>query len=125
MRIPQGPADVAILCAILFPFVTVAVGNIDCSHIVIDKAPFDLSELDGPKSVLHSVDQGVSLKNTTYTIDICKNLVRAKGVPKNDQCPSGTRGVPCSLGRKLDAAFLSSLEKWLIKCSLRNRTSAQ
>ena len=92
MRIPQGPADAAILSTILFPFVAVAI-TLDCAQIRVDKTNFDLSELDGPKSVLHSVDQGVSLKNTTYTIDICKSLVRVKGVPKDDQCPSGTRGM--------------------------------
>ncbi|KAL3424511.1 hypothetical protein PVAG01_03792 [Phlyctema vagabunda] len=91
MRIPNTSADTALLSALLFPFLTAALGNIDCHHVRVDKTSFDLSELEGPQSVIHSQDQGVSFLNTTYTIDICKPLTRAGNVPKEDQCPGGTR----------------------------------
>lgn len=92
MRISNTPAEAALLSTLLFPVLAAAVGNIDCNHVRVDKTSFDLSQLGGPRSVLHSVDQGVSLLNTTYTIDICRPLTRAADVPKEQQCPGGTRG---------------------------------
>jgi hypothetical protein len=91
MRFPGGAADTAILSTILFPLLAAAVGNIDCSKVVVDRILFDLSELGGARSVVHRVDEGPSFTNTTYTIDICKPLGKAKNVKGDDQCPHGTR----------------------------------
>jgi hypothetical protein len=68
-----------------------AAGNIDCGRVVVDKQSFDLRELGGARSVVHSVDNGVSYTNTTYTIDVCRPLGKAKHVKPEDQCPNGTR----------------------------------
>ncbi|TAQ84109.1 hypothetical protein B7494_g7572 [Chlorociboria aeruginascens] len=91
MRLPINPADAAFLSILLLPLLTHAVGNINCEHVRVDKTDFDLRKLGGPRSVMHSVDQDLSLKNTTYTIDICRPLERSGKVPKEEQCPSGTR----------------------------------
>lgn len=91
MRLSGRAADTAILSTILFPIFSVAVGNIDCTRVVVNKIPFNLKELGGARSVVHSVDLGPSHTNTTYTIDICKPLGKAKDVKKDDQCPHGTR----------------------------------
>jgi autophagy-related protein 27 len=91
MRLPDASADAAILSAILFPLLAAAVGNIDCTHVVVDDTPFDLEKLGGARSVVHSVPEGPSFTNTTYTIDICKPLGKAKDVNAEDQCPNGTR----------------------------------
>lgn len=78
---------------LLFLLPSLAFGiNLDCKHVRVETTDFDLSELGGPRSVLHSVDQGLSFKNTTFTIDICKGLQRKKDVPREHQCPDGTRG---------------------------------
>jgi len=41
--------------------------------------------------VLHSIDEGASWENTTYTIDICAPLKRDDKVPEQEKCPGGTR----------------------------------
>lgn len=92
MRISQAPANTAIISTIVFPFLAAAVGNLDCSHIVVDKVSWDLSKLGGPKSVLNSEDKTASFRNTTYTIDLCKPLKRVSfdKIPAAEQCPGGT-----------------------------------
>lgn len=76
---------------LLLPVLASAV-TFDCSHLRIDGQSFDLSNLRGPHSVHLIEDTPPSLSNTTFTIDICSPLQRTKGVPKADECPSGTRG---------------------------------
>lgn len=89
MRLLRNPADAALLSAILFPLLAAAAGGITCDKIVIDKTHhWNLEKLGGPRSVLHSEDRGVSYRNTTYTIDICKPLRRKS----SQTCPGNTRG---------------------------------
>ncbi|KAI4159646.1 MAG: hypothetical protein LQ342_006413 [Letrouitia transgressa] len=33
------------------------------------------------------------MTNTTFSVDICKPLQKAKGIPKQEDCPNGTRGI--------------------------------
>ncbi|PQE30835.1 Autophagy-related 27 protein [Rutstroemia sp. NJR-2017a WRK4] len=92
MRLAHIPTGAAILATIIFPLLGAASGNFDCKNIVIDGRTFNLGPLDGPRSVLHSVedfigDEGRGWTNTTYTIDICKAIVK-KGF---HECPGGTR----------------------------------
>lgn len=91
MRFRGSSADAAILSTIIFPLLAAATGNIDCGHVLVDDTLFNLKELGGARSVIHSVDQGPSFTNTTYTIDICRPLGKAKHVNAEDQCPNGTR----------------------------------
>jgi hypothetical protein len=90
MRFYQSPVDAAILTTLLLPFLTAAI-NLDCTDIRADGTRWKLDALGGPKSVLHSVDDGASWENTTYTIDLCKPLKRDDKVPAIEKCPGGTR----------------------------------
>ena len=86
MRLPRSSTDAAMLFALLFPMLTAAIGNLQCDHIVVNHISFHLEELGGPKSVMDSEH------NTTYTIDLCRDLQRSSKVPKDEQCPGHTRG---------------------------------
>lgn len=72
--------------------VTPASAMMDCSNIVVDGEKFDFSALDGPHSLVtsHKPPQVYELVNTTYTLNICKSLV--KDGPANESCPNGARG---------------------------------
>ncbi|KAK4983946.1 type II membrane protein [Elasticomyces elasticus] len=72
------------------PILTSAI-SFDCTHTRVDGQSFDLSKLGGAHSVHWIQDTPPSLSNTTFTIDICTALKRTKGVPKENECPSGTR----------------------------------
>lgn len=65
--------------------------TLDCSHIRVDKQSFDLSALGGPKTVHHVLYERPSIRNTTFTVDVCSPLERADGSKADDECPSGTR----------------------------------
>ncbi|KFY48071.1 hypothetical protein V495_01640 [Pseudogymnoascus sp. VKM F-4514 (FW-929)] len=88
------------LLSLLFPLSVAALGTIDCSKMLADKHNFDLSALDGPHSVMHSVDQPPSMLNTTYTINICRPLVPDSGVKKEERCPGPTR--VCAIERLIN-----------------------
>ncbi|KAL8720913.1 MAG: hypothetical protein Q9225_002299 [Loekoesia sp. 1 TL-2023] len=77
---------------LLLPSLTFAV-NFDCSDIRDHRQSFDISALGDPISVMTSEDNDPSptMTNTTFTIDICKPLEKAKGIPKEEDCPNGTR----------------------------------
>ena len=90
MQLPRSPACAAIISAFILPYLAAGT-NLDCTKIVTDDAIFDLSKLGGPRSVMHSVDEGASFANTTYTIDICRALKPKKDAKAQDRCPVGTR----------------------------------
>jgi hypothetical protein len=82
------------LLTLLFPLLSAADGGFDCNHIRKDNVKFDFSSLSGPRSVMYSdPSKSAAYLNTTYTIDICRPLKRANGVPEDQQCPSGTRST--------------------------------
>lgn len=80
--------------------------TLDCQHIRVDKQSFDLSALGGPKTVHQLQYLQPSISNTSFTIDICKSLKRTSGVPKSDECASGTR--VCGIERIYNQADDSS-----------------
>ncbi|KAL8694940.1 MAG: hypothetical protein Q9218_000511 [Villophora microphyllina] len=67
--------------------------SLDCSDIRDNKQSFDISALGNPISVMTSEDHfpTPTMTNTTFTIDICKPLKKAKGIPKEEDCPNGSR----------------------------------
>lgn len=75
----------------------VAGQSFDCKTILADGQAFDISPLEGPHSVVHLHRTPTALKNTTFTIDLCKPLDRAKSTDKNKECPSSTRGMKSAL----------------------------
>ncbi|KAI4248881.1 MAG: hypothetical protein L6R40_000893 [Gallowayella cf. fulva] len=88
--------------------------SLDCSNIRDDKQSFDISALGNPISVMTSEDHSPSptMTNTTFTIDICKPLKKAKGIPKEEDCPNGSR--VCGIQRVVDTfenttAFLAAI----------------
>lgn len=92
MRLPQGPADAAILSTLIFPFLSAAAGNINCEHTRVDGTNFVFTELGGPRSVFHNfVLNPTTNVTTTYTLDICKALGKVKDIPSEEQCPNGSR----------------------------------
>lgn len=114
MRLPRSPADAAMLLTLLFPLLSAADGSFDCHNIRKDKVPFDFSSLAGPRSVMVSdPSKSATFLNTTYTIDICRPLKRASDIPKDHQCPHGTRG---------ECKLLAGCGCILTKSSLCNRT---
>jgi hypothetical protein len=123
MRLQQRPAHAALLSALLFPFLTEARGNIVCDDIVAGGKTWDLSGLGGPKSVLHTKGdgEGPSLKNVTYTVDICKPLRRSGRVDREKECPHDTRGELLQFLHRLIQAR-ATLKIVLIGGSLRDRT---
>jgi hypothetical protein len=66
---------------------------IDCSLVVADGAKFDLSKLDSVHSV-YSIDKSKapSVSNTTWNVNICRELPIKKDQPRKDQCEHGTSG---------------------------------
>ncbi|KAI9810722.1 MAG: hypothetical protein M1827_006060 [Pycnora praestabilis] len=68
----------------------IAASTITCSSLRVKGESFDLSALSGPHTVTTSEVHPPTVKNTTFTIDICAPLERTKNVPKGDECPLGT-----------------------------------
>ena len=96
MRLPSTPGDaaLAILSLALLPQPVAAFW---CNNVVVDDQKYDLSALDGAHSVVMSRDEGASYLNTTYTVDICRPLKKKGDVPKDQQCPNGSRGTSTSM----------------------------
>lgn len=85
-RLRTASASAVALLALSGP--TVAALSLDCEHIRVEGANFNLGKLKGPHSVVTTKWLEPSHVNTTYTLDLCRNLVKKKG----DACPNGTRG---------------------------------
>ncbi|KAL8702267.1 MAG: hypothetical protein Q9224_000092, partial [Gallowayella concinna] len=86
----------------------------DCSNIRDHKQSFDISALGNPISVMTSEDHSPSptMTNTTFTIDICRPLRKAKGIPKEEDCPNGSQ--VCGIQRLINTfenstAFLAAI----------------
>lgn len=75
------------------PSLILAAASFDCSDIVKDKIRFNLKPLGGPHVVHWIEDEELIIHNHTYTIDICQPLKRTKGVPTDQECPLGSRGI--------------------------------
>ena len=63
-----------------------------CDHVQAGGKKFDFSKLGGPHSVVTSQHKPPIYLNTTYTVDLCRPLKKAKDAPKRETCPNGTRG---------------------------------
>lgn len=81
-------ADAVLLLSLLSAPLPALSASLDCNDVRIDKESFNLSKLGGPHSVVTSRANELGHLNTTYTVDICKPLVK-----KNEACPKGTRGT--------------------------------
>lgn len=81
-------ADAVLLLSLLSVPLPALSASLDCNDIRLDKESFNLSKLGGPHSVVTSLANEHGHINTTYSVDICRPLVK-----KNDGCPKGTRGT--------------------------------
>ncbi|KAI9701202.1 MAG: hypothetical protein M1836_001871 [Candelina mexicana] len=94
MRLPHfslPPPSSSLLSLLLSLYPSFIFANsIDCSHIREDGQSFDLHELGGPHSVVWTQNLPPSVRNTTFTIDICQPLKQQKDVNKADQCQTGS-----------------------------------
>ncbi|KAH7039895.1 autophagy-related protein 27 [Microdochium trichocladiopsis] len=68
-----------------------------CNRVLVDGRQYNLEKLGGPHSVVVSNPTGATLHNTTYTLDLCKPLVKSGDGPKEERCPDGTR--VCAISR--------------------------
>jgi hypothetical protein len=84
-------ASLALLLLGLHPSAVNSV-TFDCKQVVIGDVKLDLSPLTGPHSVSMLQRTPTAIKNTTFTIDICKPLYKSGDKPKSAECPNGSRG---------------------------------
>ena len=84
-------ASLAFLLLGLHPSVVNSV-TFDCKQVVIGDVKLDLSPLTGPHSVSMLQRTPTAIKNTTFTLDICKPLYKSGDKPKSAECPNGSRG---------------------------------
>ncbi|KAL2020797.1 hypothetical protein VTK56DRAFT_7995 [Thermocarpiscus australiensis] len=73
---------------------------LSCDQLVVDGHRYDLQALGGPHTVVTHEYVRPTYHNTTYTLDICAPLRRKGDVPKEEQCPNGTR--VCAIKHRWD-----------------------
>ena len=91
MQLPSKTSTTLPSVFLLLPSLIAAV-SIDCGDIRIDRKPFNLKPLDGPHSLYRVKEHETNIKNTTFSLDICRPLEKTKGVPKDEDCPNNSRG---------------------------------
>ncbi|RKF84091.1 Autophagy-related protein 27 [Golovinomyces cichoracearum] len=119
MYIDQSPLFLALTFVAFFPHFSSSLG-LACDQAVVDGITWDLSMLGGPRSVIHSVDEVVSLKSTTYTIDVCQGLILKERNIAEKLCPFGAR--VCAMER-IVSGNTSILERgWPIAGELKEHS---
>lgn len=73
-------------------YVYASVGAVNCDHFKVEgKGPFDFSKLKAPQTVwVVDEDSPPAVYNTTWAVDICKQLKQDPDRSKDDQCKAGT-----------------------------------
>lgn len=71
MRIQSS--GVTLLLSSVLPSLSAAL-TFDCSHINVDKYKYDFSPLSGVHELYHVNETETAVTNTTYVLNICKNL---------------------------------------------------
>ncbi|KAI9660575.1 MAG: hypothetical protein M1821_009927 [Bathelium mastoideum] len=99
MRLHQ--AQLGFLHILLLPDLVSSV-TLDCTHVRAGKQSFNFESLKGPHSVHHVVETPPTIKNTTYTIDLCAGLKLLKDTPNKDQCPDNARVCGIQYSRNTD-----------------------
>ncbi|KAF2431593.1 hypothetical protein EJ08DRAFT_648847 [Tothia fuscella] len=90
-QLPFSLLRSAALISLSLPTLITASIGFDCSNIVHEKTRWNLEALGGPR-VVHWIREGdPTTHNFTFTLDICKPLLKEKGLPDKEQCASSTR----------------------------------
>ena len=76
---------------LLLPSFAISI-SINCEHIREDKVSWNFDPLDNPYSLYRVNEHDSKITNTTFTFNICRALIKGKGAPANEDCPSNTRG---------------------------------
>jgi hypothetical protein len=66
--------------------------SFDCGQVVVGDLKLDLLPLAGPHSVFMLQQTPTGIKNTTFTLDICRPLVKSSD-SKVKGCDNGARGM--------------------------------
>lgn len=93
-------SDAGVLLTLLLAAPLPAAAMLRCDHVQAGGKKFDFSKLGGPHSVVTSQHKPPIYLNTTYTVDLCRPLKKAKDAPKRETCPNGTR--VCAIQRDID-----------------------
>ena len=64
----------------------------DCAKVMDEGVHWNLEKLGGPHSVSWEYEEVPSLVNFTFTIDLCRPLLKDKNLDDDHQCPGSTRG---------------------------------
>lgn len=91
MRFSSNDVTTLSLLSLLLPSIVAAI-SIDCGNIRVEQKSFNIEQLEGPHSLYKVLEHPNNIKNTTFTFDICRPLKKTKGVPKDEDCPNGSRG---------------------------------
>ncbi|KAF1954686.1 hypothetical protein CC80DRAFT_493472 [Byssothecium circinans] len=75
----------------LASFIPASWAVLDCKDILVGGQHFHFGDLGGPHVVHWSQEDFIERKNWNFTLDLCANLKRHKGVPKDEECNQGTR----------------------------------
>ncbi|CAD6503730.1 BgTH12-05475 [Blumeria graminis f. sp. triticale] len=119
MRTLWSHVHSATISLFLFHYTATSLG-LACDQVVVDGSKWNFSDLGGPRSVMHSIDEIVSFKNTTFTIDICQGLVLEERKSGEKLCPFGSR--VCAMER-ITTENTSILERgWPIAGELKEHS---
>ncbi|KAI9711260.1 MAG: hypothetical protein M1820_002247 [Bogoriella megaspora] len=88
MRLYQ--AEVSVVNLLLLPTYVSAI-TLNCEQVRAGGHTFDFSKLGGPHSVQHKRHTPPSIKNTTYTLDLCRGLKQVEHLEKLEQCQQNAR----------------------------------
>lgn len=121
MRLPRQRPTTSISLILLLPILAIAV-SLDCSDIRDDKTSWNLEELGGPHSLYTVNEHASKIRNTTFTFDICKPLVKTKGIPKDEDCPNHTWGNYTHWMEAFLAMYLTNL-CFMSACAIERLTN--
>jgi len=85
-----SPSALSLGALFLLPSIASAI-TFDCQHFIVDGHSYNFEKLGGAHTVHWVREEPPSINDFAFTVDLCKNIPREKGVAKEEQCPTGTR----------------------------------
>jgi len=84
------PSALSLSALFLLPSIASAI-TFDCNHFIVDGHSYNFEKLGGAHTVHWIRDEPPSISDFAFTVDLCKNILRQKGIAKEEQCQTGTR----------------------------------